>query len=58
VEAKREKHVGKFEGSYMFYFVVKPDEMVLTVETGIDLDCAVEGYGGTGIGGCSDFDQV
>jgi hypothetical protein len=22
------------------------------------LDCAAEGYGGAGIGGCSDFDQV
>jgi hypothetical protein len=35
VEAEREKHVGKFEGSFMFYFVVKPDEMALTVEAGL-----------------------
>jgi hypothetical protein len=35
VEAEREKHVGEFEGSCMFYFVVKPDEMGLTVEPGV-----------------------
>jgi hypothetical protein len=35
VEAEREKHVGKFEGSFMFYLVVKPDEMVLTIEVGV-----------------------
>ena len=35
MEAEREKHVGKFEGSCVFYFMVKPDDMVLTVEAGV-----------------------
>jgi HSP20 family molecular chaperone IbpA len=35
VEAEREKHIGEFEGSCMFYFVVKPDEVGLTVESGV-----------------------
>jgi hypothetical protein len=35
VEAEREKHVGKFEASFMFYFIIKLDETVLTVEVGV-----------------------
>jgi hypothetical protein len=57
VKGEGEKHVGKFKGSFMFYFVVKTDEMVLTVEAGV-ISIVLLKDTGAGIGGSLDFDQV
>jgi hypothetical protein len=57
VEAEREKHVEKFKGSFMFYFVIKLDETVLTVEVGVISIVLLKDMGPPTLE-VADFDQV